>query len=280
MLFLAVAGCGAPVTVLREPEPAAAQERASPRALLASLEERYDQMRTFRAVAEFRSVSPRGKESVREVVVIERPNKLRIDLLGPFGVALQVATKDDRLDAYHRGDHTHYHGKASVENLTRFTRLPLEIGDLVDVLLLGFPPHRMLREPKVLAFEPAAGRWRLHATVEDGGIQILWFDKERGLALRAEEYNERGALLYFVAFSDFTEIGALTMPQEIEIHVPAREAVLKIRYSEAALNEPVDAAVFSLEHPSSTKSIPLEGARTAVETRARSRSSHPASDGS
>ena len=77
----------------------------------------------------------------REALLVRRPDAVRIDVLSPFGLALAVGVQGSLLWAYPPAESTRYEGPASAANLTRLLGAPVEVGDVVEVLL-GLPPAR------------------------------------------------------------------------------------------------------------------------------------------
>src|SRR5207249_6693477 len=82
-----------------------------------------------------------------------------------------------------------YEGPASAANLARFLGAPVEVGDVVDVLL-GLPPARAAVGPPALA--AGAGEYRLTLPLA-AGTQTIWFAGDTLTVRRAEETRE-GAL--------------------------------------------------------------------------------------
>src|SRR5205085_10498452 len=115
-------------------------------------DDRATSLRTFRALAQMHYAGAKEAIAVKEVVALERPDHLRIEMMSAFGIVLQIASDGHSVFAYHRGERTFYRGRASVDNLARFTRLDLELTDMID-LLVGLTPARERRGRPSIAFE-------------------------------------------------------------------------------------------------------------------------------
>ncbi|MGH7858997.1 MAG: LolA family protein [Candidatus Binatia bacterium] len=256
-LFGLACGCASPVvSVFPSPQPPIAATIRS-RDLLSRLESRYRAVRSFRALAEMQYRNPRERIHVREVILVDRPDRLRIEMISTFGVALQITSDGQRLRAYHRGERTFYSGEATAGNLARFTRLPLDIREIAD-LLVGLPPRRDRGGTLRTAFEEPTGLWRLTAPLADGGLQILWFDHERLLPVRTEEVTRDGERRYLTAYYDYREVDGIAVPHGIELDVPREDAVVSLRYSEVTLNVPAKQSLFSFEPPPGAKVVDLD----------------------
>lgn len=193
---------------------------------------------------------------VKEVIVVDRPDHLRIEMMTAFGVALQIATDGDRLCAYHRGDKTYYTGEATVENLVRFTRLELGIHDIAD-LLTGLPPGRERRGNPRIALEPETRLWRVTAPLADGGTQILWFDQDQ-LPVRTEEVDRDGTRRYTTSYADYRTVQGLAVPHRLGLELSSQSATLDLTYSAVTLNEPLPADLFRFDPPPGAKLVDLD----------------------
>jgi outer membrane lipoprotein-sorting protein len=231
--------------------------RLAAKDLLARLDARSSSVRSFRALAEMRYTGPQERLNVKEVVLIERPDRLRIEMMSPFGVALQIATDGRRLCAYIRDERTYYTGEATPENLARFTRLELGIHDITD-LLVGLPPGRERRGRPKITFEEPTALWRVSAPLADGGTQILWFDHEDLLPVRSEEVDPEGVRRYTTSYGDYREIDGVDVPHHVRLEISAQNEALDLSYSNVTLNLSVSGGLFRFEAPPGAKLVDLD----------------------
>jgi outer membrane lipoprotein-sorting protein len=251
-----VAGC----TALRErpsPPRAVPPSAVSAEALLAAVDERSASLHSFRALADMHYVGPKDKLAIKEVVAVERPDRLRIEMMSAFGVALQIASDGERLSAYHRGERTYYRGKATADNLARFTRLELALRDVADVLI-GLPPERQRLGRPSIAFDPPQGFWRVTTALADGGSQTMWLDPDTLFAVRAEEADRRGNVLYRATYANYTTVSGIAVPSEVRFEVPEQSAKINLRYSEISLNGRLSPDLFSFAPPPDAKIVDLD----------------------
>lgn len=256
VVMLALAGCA---SLRAKPAiPKAAPTIApSPEALLAAIDDRSAAVRTFRALAQMHYAGESDKIAVKEVVAVERPNRLRIEMLSAFGVALQIASDGARLCAYHRGDRTFYRGRATAANLSRFTRLDLELDDVVD-LLIGLPPHREWRGKPSMTFERPEGTWRVETSLRHGELLTVWFDPDSLLPVRAREATSAGAVRYTASYGQYDTISGVVIPTWVRFEVPEQQARIDLRYSDVSLNASLGAGLFSFDAPSGSKIVDLD----------------------
>jgi len=179
---------------------------------------------------------------------VRRPDAVRIDVLSPFGLALAVGVQGSLLWAYPPAESTRYEGPASAANLTRLLGAPVEVGDVVEVLL-GMPPVRAAVGPPALAAR--AGEYRLTLPLA-AGTQTIWFAGDTLSVRRAEETRE-GALALRVAFDDYRD----GFPHLVEVGA-ASGATARLAYEAVERNAPVDPALFA--PPPAARVLPLEAA--------------------
>jgi outer membrane lipoprotein-sorting protein len=225
--------------------------------LLASIDDRAAALHTFRALAQMHYVGAKESLAVKEVVAVQRPDRLRIEMMSAFGVALQIASDGQRLCAYHRGDRTFYRGRASADNLARFTHLDLELSDVVD-LLVGLPPLRERRGRPSIAFERPQGWWKVSSDLTNGGTLALWFDPDSLLAVRASEADPQGNVRYVAGYAQYQTFAGLEMPTEVRFEIPDQQAKIELRYSNVSVNTDLSTALFSFEAPVGSKIVDLD----------------------
>lgn len=255
---LALAGC-----VGRPPESRPARPETSslepPAAseIFRVLDERSESLRSLRAVADvsFRDAAQtlRG----RQVVNVDRPDRLRIDVLSTFGVILQVASDGERIRAFDRAERTFYSGRASSPNLARFTRLDLGLSSVAG-LLVGAPTAPRRTKAARIELEPETALWRVTTPLESGGIEHLWIDPTTLLPVRTEVVAAGGVQQYDAHFDDWRVIAGIEIPHRIELSAPASETAVTLVYTEVDVNPELRATLFRFEPPAGVKVVDLD----------------------
>jgi len=210
--------------------------------LIANLK-RSDVFRSLDGTARVRLESDGKSYTVTQLLLAEKPDRLRLDLLSPFGQPLlQLATDGRQLTALLPPDAVFYLGEASDRNLQRFTRLPLQLPDLIALILYQVP---------LIAYDdesvtPLGNGLVLELSGREGLRQVLRFDHERRLVEAsyycAEELQLR--LLY----DDFDD-GPPPFPRAIRFEMPAQKSSASLRFSELILNPELPEGRFRLNPP-------------------------------
>ena len=217
--------------------------------LVAGIEARRESVTSLRARMRLRSGLARMW--VRQAVLVQRPSAIRIDVLSPFGLALALGTEGRTLWAFPPQQGIRYEGPASSASLGRLLGTPLDVSELVDVLL-GVPPARQATAPPTL--ERQAAEYVL-TTPYRGGAQVVRFAADTLDMTRIEEHRD-GAAPIHVTFGDYEDGFARTLDLVAEGGARA-----SIAFDEVERNAPIDPAAFA--PPTAQRVLPLERAGAA-----------------
>lgn len=243
-LLLLMAACAPARPVLPPPPPASGE------ALLRQLETFAGAFHSLRGVAKVRVESDGRSLSGTQVLLAQKPDLLRAETLSPFGnPVLTVAAGAGRLNVLVPGEGRFLAGEASYQNMQRFTRLPLQLADLVGLLLYQvpiIPPGA----PQISAEED--GRQRLILAAEEGVRQEALFDRE--LRLVETAYFQGEELVLKVGYGEFGEDG---FPRFISLETPAEKTEARVTFSEVEVNVPLPEERFRLTPPSGYQIEPL-----------------------
>lgn len=199
--------------------------------------------RSIEGVAKVRVQTPERSVSGTQVLLADMPDRLRAETLSPFGTPLLVLTVNEtELTVLVTGDNRVFRGRPSVENLGRFTRLPLRVVDLVGILL-SRPPLIAYRDLQV--FQLDDGGWQLALTA-DQRRQELRFDRLRRLA--AVNYLYDGALQLHLTYGEF-DGAAPSVPKRMELELPVAQIQAELVFRELATNRQFEPALFRLTPP-------------------------------
>jgi len=239
-LLVCTAGCGLIGSRLRPARPTTVD------ALLAEIAGRRAAVTSMRARVRLRSGLARVW--TRQAVLVQRPAAIRVDVLSPFGLALAVGTEGRTLWAFPPQQGIRYEGAATPENLARLLGTPLEVDDLVDVLL-GVPPARRESAPPSLARD---GDEYVLTVPYAGGSQELRFATDTLELTRVEERRE-GARPLHVRFADYANGFARAVDLDAGDGMSA-----SISFDHIEPNVAIDAAAFA--PPPAPRVLPLERA--------------------
>lgn len=237
MVFVGLCASCAPLPlqhVGKTPESQQAMERL--------VRQRQHQHRSMSALAQVKMVKNGKSWSSTQALLVESPNRLRVDMLNFFNqLTAQLTVAGTRLDAYVPKDHTLYSGMPSIDNIQRFTGLPLSVTDLVALLLEKLPLGVMeLSHVGVweggLIFTPSPGDEYL-LTIVDNRVSSL-------------EHRVNSYMVYRMLYADFD--GHNGYPHHLELQVPLNDTFVTLRMDDVALDSVVDEEQFALTPPSGT----------------------------
>lgn len=247
-LLLAGLWLGALAGCLQVPPVLPPSRLPSATELLRRLEQQGQAVQTLKGVARTQLATPQGTESFTQVLLVERPDRLRAEVLGLFGQpGLILVSRGRELSIALPGAGRFYRGAASAENLQRFTGLPLDPPQLI-ALLVGAVPRRLSGPATVLA-TPTGGELRLEA---DGAREYYRFDA--GQRLVAAGYLQDGTEWLRLGYGDFDPAG---FPREVTLTLPEAALTASLRFTSLTVNGPVPQDRFVLPLPDGADLQPL-----------------------
>ena len=207
---------------------------------------------SVQGLAKVKVRSPENSLSGTQVILAEKPDRLRAETLSPFGTPLLLLAADgENLGVLLPSRNLYYTGAASPANLGRFVRIPLRLSDLVSFLLYQ-PPMISTRSEE--AFELQEGGWLL---IRNGSSrrQELTFNHERQLV--ETNYYDTDKLLLKITYGKFsTEEGGF--PLLFGIEFPELETTASLEFSEPETNGKLQAGIFKLTPPAGVTVIDLD----------------------
>ena len=241
-------GCATVAPPPAKPQLPAKQWQAGE--LISSLGERHKQFRSLRALAALDYAGPDGKGNVQEAVLVQRPDRLRLETLTFLGAVLIVTVNDREIIGHHPREGIFVRGPRTKENLFRYTQIPLEL-DEITALLMGLPPVDMgapvRREGPVLVFSPNG---REH--------DVVTFEAQTPVPTKWERFNDAGAVELSAQFADFIPTPAGPFPARIVIEAHLQKRKLEIRYQQPEINASLAPEIFTQEKPAHAEELRLE----------------------
>jgi hypothetical protein len=246
-------GCRPPRVALPAVSPAPELPTASD--LLGRLEYERTRLRGLRTLADSELSGPDGHFRASEVLLVEPPTRLRIEVLSMFGVAWVLATDGKYLAIYSREEGTVYRGEPSPALLADYLPVPLELPELTE-LLLGRPPRREIIEPRDVAWEPETGLIRLPLLIEGGGTTTVWFDGASGLLMRCEEIDADGRLRFDLRIKAYRDVDGMLLGSDISI-LALDGVQIRLAYAKAELNPTLAPDLFRLQNVVGAREVRL-----------------------
>jgi hypothetical protein len=218
--------------------------------LIGAIRQRQEEFRSLRALARVDYAGPGGKSGFQEAILVQRPDRLRLETLSFLGAILIVTVNDQEIVGYQPREDLFVRGRPSKENLFRTIQIPLEL-DEITALLLGLPP--------VVPNAPA--RLEGNALVFSFGGRKrdeVAFESRTPVPTRWERFDGAGEILVSAQFADYVSTPAGLFPSKISVNAPFQGKKLEIRYEQPELNVSLQAGLFSQQKPANVKELPFD----------------------
>jgi hypothetical protein len=230
--------------------PAAPAREWEAKELIDALSQRHEQFRSLSAAARVDYAGPDGKHGFQEAVLVERPQRLRLETLTMVGTVMVVTVNDNEIIGHYVREGIMVRGPTSRENLVRMTQIALELHEITAVLL-GVPPvalkDRWEQRGNTLVFAGA-----------EGTSDAVSFEAEQPVPTRWQRTNAAGEIEMNVAFTDYISTPAGLFPGRLIMEAPLQKRKLDIRYQEPEVNGVLPAERFTQEKPGHVKELPME----------------------
>jgi hypothetical protein len=193
---------------------------------------------------------PDGKQGFQEAVIVQRPDRLRLETLTMLGTVLIVTVNDTEIVGHHVREGIMVRGKQSKANLLRYTQIPLEL-DEITAVLMGLAPvdprAPWQQEGNTLLFS-AEGR----------KTDLIAFEAQQPVPTRWERFNGAGAVEVSASFADYIETPAGLFPSTIIMEAPLQKRKLEVRYQEPEVNAALAPELFTQQKAAHVQELPIE----------------------
>ena len=226
------------------------EEHRATQELVQTLVQRSGELRSLRALASVYYSGSDGKGGFQEVILVHRPDRLRLETLSPMGAILIVTADADEMAGFHPREGLFYRGRSSRQNLYRYTQIPLGLGELTSVLM-GLPPL------------PTQGPWDSdgRSIIRDlggGWKEAISFHPTLWLPTKWQRSNPEGRVELSAQFSDFSSTPAGLFPLKIVLQAPLQQRRLEISYQYPELNVDLSPVLFVQQKPENARELPLD----------------------
>ena len=218
--------------------------------LVRILTERNEQFHSLRTLATVSYRGPEGRQAFQEAVLVQRPDRLRLETLSGLGAILIVTANGNQIAGFHPREGLFLRGQSSKENLFRYTQIPLELQEITG-LLVGLPPVTSASKWKI-------GGSSLYRELEGSGKEIITFDPAREIPIRWHRLAPDGSPELSAAFENFSSTPAGLFPSKITLEAASQQRSLEIVYQEPELNAALPPELFSQQKPANVKELPIE----------------------
>lgn len=201
--------------------------------------------------------SDRGALKGKLLILAQRSGRLRMEGLSPTDDTVSVLASDgERFTSFMRGEKTCWVGRACPDNVGRFASVPLELDELVGVLL-GRPPV-IVHDAVSMKWDASVGAYRLELEggasdlgMARGRTQRLWVAHEGGRIVRVA-LLEGGRSKVDVRYSEFKRTGGQLVPGRLDIALARDATDLRLEYRDVDLDAVLSAEAFEFSCPEGT----------------------------
>jgi hypothetical protein len=240
LLLLLATACATPRPV--RPLPVG---DARPESLLGALERDSAARRALRGVARLSLEGPTGSGRAKQVLVVERPAHLRVEILGFLNQTVAVLTTDGTTYRLFRSeDHS-------------LTEGPVHPGLLWEVAGIALTPEQAVRVLLGVPVPPPGARIEGGALLPEGGVRVqlslpdstsrleIEFDADGHLS-RWNVVDPDGQSLWEARFADYRPVEGGVFAHDIEVRDRLNGTEAHVSFGEIELNPTLDPDVFTL----------------------------------
>lgn len=220
----------------------------------AALQRRGGQIKTLNAMASLEAWREDERVRFRQFLLLERPDKLRVDTLSPFDQPIAVTTSDGQtVSVYNLESKRFLQGPATPENLARLLNLKMDGEELVALVGGGVPLVTPIEQS--LDWDADVGRWRLDIKGVRRRQRIL-LEPDR-LRITSTTVWQGDAVQYIVTMGQYGGAPPEEIPQRLRVEVPTDKLRVDIKVKDFTLNEALDPEAFTLTPPAGIQVEPL-----------------------
>lgn len=224
-----------------------------------SLTDRRTQTTSLRGLARIVYKDTAEKGTARQAVAVSAPDRFRLELFSPVGIAALVTTDGRRLAAYLPQEKTVYRGAATPRNAARFLRIMLSAHQVTS-LLLGLPLLPLDVDGGTVRLDPESGHYELTVPIPGGGTQRFVCEQKTQRLLRWEVRNGEGLLLARMTLADYRTVQGQEFPFEIALVDLQGNQEATIYYEQLELNPALPPTLFTLAPISGMRETDLDAA--------------------
>jgi outer membrane lipoprotein-sorting protein len=226
-----------------------------------SIKEADDRIKTFRALAQATLINKEDEHQTDVVLVIVRPNHIRVDAMDNLAdVWASAGTDGSRLWLWLPHKEKLYRGAATQRNLKRLADFEWELSE-VSSIAAGLIPDA--RNAELVELSRKEGHYRM----TDKPIH-LWVDPKTRHPIRLVKYSaperesenpqDESLIQYEVKFAQYESLSGEAFPREIDVTFPGHSCSLSLRYREVEFNAKTDPQLFKPETVWHSKTVEMD----------------------
>jgi outer membrane lipoprotein-sorting protein len=211
----------------------------------------------LKAIAKIKVESPDEAFSVKELIIAQKPNRLRLETLSPLGQPGFYAATDGRdLFLFNPSENTYYYGSSTPRNLGLIIPLHLALEEMVSVILGCVPLINHHADTIRCTANENGYVIRLEGS-DDNTTQVLTLAGNDLRVVASETYVNDG-LTWSVNYADYEITGSMAFPRTVIVSLPPEGTTVRINYKKVEFLPEIDSSLFRLSIPRGAKIVPLE----------------------
>ncbi len=195
--------------------------------ILRDFQAKAEQIHSFRITGRVDHFGEAHRIQGKTFLFAKLPDKLRVELVSPFGSPLSVLTVNETVFSLHDiREGTFQTGPSDPCNIARLIQIPLPAKDVIRILV-GFAP--VIDGDADVKWD-TKGFYRV--TVKDGErIERLEIGPDKkNLPLRHAMLEDRDGIIFDITYSRRQDVSGMHIPHEIRVKMPREKADLALRY--------------------------------------------------
>lgn len=195
--------------------------------LLRDMQKKTEQIQSFRITGRVDHFGEAHRIQGKIFLFSKFPQKLRVELVSPFGSPLSVLTVNETAFSLHDVREAKFQtGPADPCNIARLIQIPLPAADVIRILIGRAP----IIEGKSEVRWDSAGFYLV--TISDGvRTERLEIGPDKNhLPLRRAVLEDKEGLIFDISYSRHQDAAGIRMPYEIRVKMPREKVDLQLRY--------------------------------------------------
>lgn len=216
--------------------------------LVEALEKREEGFHDLSALAQV-VIKRRGERvKVKEVILMEKGAKLRLEALGLFGEPIVYFNSDgDAISLFYPAEGKFFVGNVYSEGLGRWLGVDLRVEEVV-ALLSGNTTVKNPFTGLEATHYPRLGLYRLLLARSDSISNEFWIDDSNFLPIH--HIRRMGGVVVMEAwFASYEGTDSYPLPHEIHIRRPLEEIEISLKYDQIEVNAGLPETAFKLPPP-------------------------------
>ena len=248
-IFKPVACCLLPLAILSFASCAPGKKELRPSEtlpkavdIIKGLESGRERVNSLKGLANVQVVVGGNNANVKEVMVVKRPGKLRLETIGLFGSPLLIVVTDGSILTMHMPAENRFSRKELSSEAVPFPFNLLVAEEIADIFLGSTP---IVRHSSSNIEYSDDGNYLFTLGSSDGlKKQVISLEAGTLRLLRSEIKDGERGIAVSISYSDYQDVSGAPFPKEIKVESSPNQDNLLIRYEDIELNKDINEDLF------------------------------------